>query len=88
LTCDHVARRTQHRGYDRYSLRVTDCPGCGTRRGVISDQRLGPASDPGGPVRQQRLIAELNAANSKLHRQRKAITATEKRIGELTQARS
>jgi primosomal protein N'' len=85
LTCDHVVRRAQHNDHDLYSPRVVDCTDCGTRRGVVSAQRLGSASDQNGPVERQRLNAELSAVRAKLDRQRKAITATEERIAELTQ---
>ena len=40
LTCGHVVRRTQHRDHDRYTGRVTDCPACGMRRGVVTAQRI------------------------------------------------
>jgi hypothetical protein len=85
LTCDHIVRRTQHRDHDQYTMRVADCPACGTRRGVVTAQRAGPTDDPDGRIFQQRLAAELQTAQAKLDRQRKAVTATEFRITELTQ---
>jgi primosomal protein N'' len=84
LTCDHVVRRAQHRDHDRYAARVADCPCCATRRGVVTARRSGPTDDPDGRVHQQRLAAELQEAHAKLARQRKALTATEVRITELT----
>jgi hypothetical protein len=85
LTCGHVVRRTQHRDHDRYTTGVTECPECGTRRGVVTAQRRGPADDWNGQVARERLTAELAAAQAKLDRQRKAIKATERGIAELTQ---
>jgi hypothetical protein len=50
LTCEHVARRTQHRDHDRYSASVTDCPACGMVRGIVTAQRIGPAGDANGRI--------------------------------------
>lgn len=80
LTCEHVVRRTQHRDHDRYTPAVTDCPACGTRRGVVIAQRVGPADDRNRQVVRDRLVGELAAAQAKLDRQRKAIKATERGI--------
>lgn len=85
LTCGHVVRSTQHRDHDRYTTTVTDCPTCGTRRGVVTAQRTGPADDQNGQVARDRLAAELAAAQAKLDRQHKAIKATEHSIAELIQ---
>jgi hypothetical protein len=85
LTCGHIVRRTQHRDHDRYTAGVTDCPACGTRRGVVTAHRAGPADDKNGQAARDRLAAELAAAQAKLDRQRKAIKATERGITELSQ---
>lgn len=86
LTCGHVVRRTQHCEHDRYSARVADCPERGARRGVVTSERVGPVDDDrDGKVARERLAAELATAQAKLDRQRKAITATERSIAELTQ---
>jgi hypothetical protein len=85
LTCDHVARRTQHRDYgDRYGTSVTDCPACGMRRGVVSARRAGPVGDESGQVARDRLSAELAAERAKLGKQRRTLNATERRIADLT----
>jgi hypothetical protein len=65
-------------------MRVADCPSCATRRGVITARRPVPTADPDGRVHQQRLAAELQTAQAKA-RHRKAVTATELRMTELTQ---
>jgi hypothetical protein len=83
LTCDHVVPHTHHRDHDRYTTRVVDCPPCGSRRGVVRAQRVGPADDPGGRIQKERQTAELQSAKAKLERQRKDIAATELRIGEV-----
>jgi hypothetical protein len=84
LTCGHVVRRSQHRDHDRYTTRVTDCPACGFRRGVVHAQRVGPTDDPEGRVQEERLATALQSAIAKLERQRKAAGAMEHRIAELT----
>lgn len=55
------------------------------RRGVVTAQRAGPVDGRNGQVARKRLAAELAAGQAKLDRQRKAITATERGIAELTQ---
>ena len=85
LTCGHIVRRTQHRDHARYATGVTGCPACGTRRGVVTAQRTGPADDQNGQESRDRLAADLKAAQAKLDRQRKAIMSTERGIAELSQ---
>ena len=80
LTCDHAVRRTQHRDRQSYSTSVVLCPACGERRGVVEAVHVGPTEDPAGEVRQERLAAELRAAEAKLEGQRKAAVKTEQQI--------
>jgi hypothetical protein len=84
LTCDHVVRRSQHRDHEGCTTRVAGCPACGLHRGVVHAQRVGPTDDPEGRVHKERLATELQSATAKLERQRKAISATEDRLAELT----
>lgn len=85
LTCGHVVRRAQHRDHHTCTARVADCPECGMRRGVVTADRTGPMDDRSGQVARQRLAAELQVAQARLDRQRKAVEATERRIAELAQ---
>lgn len=80
LTCDHTVRRTQHRDHQHYSMSVASCPSCGKRRGVVEAVHVGPTEDPEGEVQRERLAAELQAAEAKRERQRKAMAKTEQRI--------
>jgi hypothetical protein len=50
---------------------------------IVQSIRVGPADDPEGRIRAERLAQDLDAAQVKLARQQKAATATEKRIAEL-----
>jgi hypothetical protein len=85
LTCGHTVRRTQHRDHGEWrSWRVTECAACGQRRGVITEQRIGPAGDSGGQAARDRLGAELAKAQAKLDKQRKATAAAERDVAELT----
>ncbi|MGA4540877.1 hypothetical protein ACPA54_12850 [Uniformispora flossi] len=83
LTCNHVVQKTAHRSNDRYSASVIDCPECGQKRGIVEQTRVGPADDPEGRIREERLAQELAAAEAKLVRQRQATAATEARIADL-----
>ncbi|WP_143674279.1 type II toxin-antitoxin system VapC family toxin [Streptomyces caniscabiei] len=80
LTCDHTVRHNQHRDHQRYSTSVVRCPTCGERRGVVEAVHVGPTEDPTGEVQQDRVAAELRAAEAKLKRQRKAAARTEQQI--------
>jgi hypothetical protein len=85
LTCDHTLRRTQHRDHQRYSTSVVQCPTCGKRRGVVDAVHVGPTEDPDDEVQQERLAAELRAAEAKLERQRKAAVKTEQQIADIAE---
>jgi hypothetical protein len=84
LTCGHVVRRTQRRDHDRYAIGVTDCPECGSRRGVVASERTGSADKP-GQASQDRLAAALTAAKAKLDRQRAAMQASERAVADLSE---
>ncbi|MDX3414822.1 hypothetical protein PV661_11235 [Streptomyces sp. MD20-1-1] len=89
LRCDHVVPHIQHRENSYVSARVVDCPKCGERRGVVSSERVGPAYQDDGTVRDraeadtERLAQELAAAKAKLARQQKNAAATQRRITEI-----
>jgi hypothetical protein len=83
LTRDHVVRRAQLRDHNRYTARVADCPSCATRRGVVTARRAGPADNSDGLVYTAATSRGV-AAQAKLARRRKAVTAAEARITELT----
>lgn len=83
LTCDHIVRKTAHRSNYRYCASVIECPDCGQNRGIVEQTRVGPAHDPEGRIREERLAEELAAAEAKLLRQRKAAAATEARVADL-----
>jgi hypothetical protein len=42
LTCDHQVSRHQHCSNQRWSTSVVDCPPCGTARGGVTSERVGP----------------------------------------------
>jgi hypothetical protein len=84
LTCGHVVRRTQHHDHDRYAIGVTDCPDCGSRRGVVTSERIGSADKP-RQATEDRLAAALAAAKAKLDRQRAAIQASERAVADLSE---
>ncbi|NEA55582.1 hypothetical protein G3I60_15850 [Streptomyces sp. SID13666] len=89
LRCDHVVPHIQHREQSYVSARVVDCPECGERRGVVSSERVGPAYNDDGTIREraaadrERLAQELAAAEAKLARQQKNTAATQRRITEI-----
>jgi hypothetical protein len=80
LTCDHVVRRTQHRDHSYWSGGVTECSPCGTRRGVVHAQRIGPAGDTEGSLQRERLASELQAEMAKLEGQKRAAEKTERKL--------
>lgn len=84
LTCEHIVRHSQHRDHDRHSFHVAECPTCGVRRGVVATQRIGPAAGPDARAQKEHLSTQLQSAQTKLERQRKAMAATERHIEELT----
>ncbi|MBC6463343.1 hypothetical protein [Actinomadura sp. HBU206391] len=84
LTCDHVVRVQAHRSNRHYSARVLDCPECNDRRGVVTQQRIGPSGDRAGQVERERLTAEIKSAEEKLRRQRRAMEKTEEAIRALS----
>lgn len=84
LTCEHSVRHSQHRDHDRYSFQVVGCPTCGARRGVVATQRIGPAAGPDARAQKEHLSTQLQSAQTKLKRQRKATAATERHNEELT----
>ncbi|MEU9443790.1 hypothetical protein AB0D42_23365 [Streptomyces sp. NPDC048304] len=89
LRCDHVVPHIQHRESSYVSAHVVDCSECGERRGVVSSERVGPAYQDDGTVRdraeadRERLAQELAAAEAKLARQQKSPAATQRRIAKI-----
>lgn len=83
LTCDHSVQKAQHKEHDYWSGRVADCPACGTRRGIVTSTRIGPANDPQGGIERERIAAEIRAETAKLERARKAVAKVEVRLEEL-----
>ncbi|MFJ2844892.1 hypothetical protein ACIPD2_25100 [Streptomyces griseofuscus] len=89
LTCDHVAKHTQHRSNSYVSARVVDCTECGERRGVVQSVRVGPAY-PDEAIQSDRAVAdrarlagELAAAQEKLRREERKAEETRRRIEEM-----
>jgi hypothetical protein len=81
LTCDHELVRRQHHSNRTWTTAVVECQDCGTRRGVVQAERIGPAV---ATAERQRLAAQLATATTAAARHHRAADRAEQLVAELT----